>query len=374
MTRCLVNSLSSSNLLHGGVRSVVSRLTVCQNVCAARRRLGGVLRVVRSFSPTNVNTHDLRRYLLLRVREGTSSPLGRVRLSVVNGYYSRFAHGGGREVVRGLNVARRRCGRTIDSLAGLGPHPNDSLNRTVNGGVRRVVPSFVMRACRSSAVALDLGGHGIPRLHLDHRFARLLSRRAHGGSGRDGTSGSTLVFLGRGMSTTRNFVGTMGRQRRALLAAVRTVVSVRHPFFLRKSRSLLGPVVLGSMTRHSKLSVSAVSQMDGDGCMRAGCNVCSLGFFFDSNCAARSNRRLSIHRVGHVLGRYMSARSGRGPCASSRLTRALGAGNCPVTHHAMTGCHRRLGVPITQLEEWCGLCKDWQGGQGGDDERRGRST
>lgn len=208
-----------------------------------------------------------------------------------------------------------------------------------------------MSACSSNAVGIALGGHGIPRLHVDHSFARVIRRRAGGQTGRSGRSHRTVVFLGRGVSTTRNFVSTIGRHRGALVAAVRTVVSLRHPFFLRKSRSLLHPVVLGSITRHAKLSVSAVSHIDGDGCMRAGCNVCPLGFFFGSNCAARSNRRVSMHRVHGVLGRYVSGRSGGGPLASSRLARLLGRGNCPVTHHAITGCHRRVGVPITELEE-----------------------
>lgn len=255
----------------------------------------------------------------------------------------------------GLKYRRRLFGATVSRVAGLGPQPNTSLNRTVNHGVRRVIPSFVMSACSSNSVDIGLGGQGVPRLHVDHSFARVMRRRAGGETGRSGRSGRTVVFLGRGVSTTRKFVSTMGRHRGALVAAVRTVVSLRHPFFLRKSRSLLHPVVLGSITRHAKLSVSAVSHIDGDGCIRAGFKVCPLGFFFDSKCAARSNRRVSMHRVHGVLGRYVSGRSGGGPLASSRLTRVLGRGKCPVTQHAMTGCHRRLGVPITELEGWLGV-------------------
>lgn len=97
LTRCLVNSLSSSNLLHGSLRDVDSRLTVCTNVGTARRRLRRTLYVVRSFSPTKLNTHGLRRYLLVRLRQGLrgNGPSGTLvlRREVVGRYCRRFAHG-----------------------------------------------------------------------------------------------------------------------------------------------------------------------------------------------------------------------------------------------------------------------------------------
>lgn len=93
IVRCLVNSLSSSNLLHGSLSDVDSRLVVCRGVSMARGRVRRILRILRDFSPTNMNKEDLRRYLLLRMGQVPGNMLhGAVRRMFAS-CFSRFAGG-----------------------------------------------------------------------------------------------------------------------------------------------------------------------------------------------------------------------------------------------------------------------------------------
>ncbi len=95
LVACLVNSLRDSNLLGGGLSALTSRLRVCGKLAIAMRRLRTILVGLRAFSPPNVKTHSLHRYLVLRVHHSTGfrAQLGRLTCGMLSQCFRSFARG-----------------------------------------------------------------------------------------------------------------------------------------------------------------------------------------------------------------------------------------------------------------------------------------
>lgn len=123
VTRCVVKGVSSSNCLHHSLSTVTSSLIFRTKRSIARGRVRAILTVVRSFSPTKINTHGLRRYLLLRLTHQRGASRAELTALVLASFFRRFAHGRCSGVVGKLSVSRATLGETVHRVAALSPGP-----------------------------------------------------------------------------------------------------------------------------------------------------------------------------------------------------------------------------------------------------------
>lgn len=346
----LIGSLDEDGLLRKPLDQLCDELAIYQGIDATPEEMEEVLHVLWQFDPPGLGARSLQECLRLQIERDADNPLHDLMLSVINTYWDDVKNKRWNVVERQMRLSAGQSALLQREVLRLNPRPGASLGEAIGQSMEQVTPDFVIDIDAYGNLTLSLNNSGIPDLVISadalDKLARYDRQSVLSASARE-----DVQFTRRYVDRGHLFIHALRQRHETMLRTMTGIMALQADFFAEGDESLLRPMVLEDVARHTGLDISTISRVCGSKYVQTPYGTYPLRWFFTMKAVQRGDEDVSTRKVQSVIRELIEQEDKRHPLSDDRLSQLMQERGYNIARRTITKYREALGFPIARLRK-----------------------
>lgn len=302
MAEYLIGSLDDDGLLRKTLTALREELAIYRNIYTTTDEVLRVLKQIQQFDPAGVGAQNLQECLWLQLQRKPASPSIQTARLMLEKCYDDFTHKRWEHIRRKLSLTEEDFQKGIEELTRLNPRPGSSLGESIDKGMQRIIPDFIVTVDDDENVTFTLNDSNVPDLRISDSFNKMIKEHSQNEK-TSRESQEALLFLRKKVEAAQAFIEVIKERQRTLTATMQAIIDLQKPFFIHGDEDLLKPMRLKDVADHAGMHLSTVSRVNNCKYVETGFGIYPLKFFFSE----RTYRRPPVAQKDKKKTRKKSA-------------------------------------------------------------------
>lgn len=364
----LIGSLDDDGLLRKSVAAVADELLIYHGMETCQEEVGRVLRVIQEFDPPGIGAKDLQECLLLQLVRKPESEVKQTAMLILKKCYEDFTYKRWERIQQKLSLTEEEFRQAIEELTHLNPRPGTSLGETIDKGMQRIIPDFIVRVEEDDRITFSLNDGNLPELQISNSYHQLMKKySAEKHTNRE--SREALLFLRQKMDSAQNFIEAIEQRRVTLTITMQAIIDLQKDFFLEGNEQVLKPMLLKDVADRAGVDVSTVSRVSNCKYVETDFGIFPLKFFFGDSyhrpAVARRHSRgeeedtpleqpqggeeTSLRQVRAIIQECVASEDKNNPLNDEQLAAILKEKGYEMARRTVAKYRQQLGIPVARM-------------------------
>lgn len=364
----LIGSLDDDGLLRKSAASVADEMAIYHGVSTRREEVERVLHVIQKFDPPGIGAQNLQECLLLQLSRKPESAVKQTAMQILKKCYEDFTYKRWERIQQKLSLTEEDFRLAIEELTHLNPRPGASLGETMDKGMQRIIPDFVVHVEEDDRISFSLNDGNLPELQISNSFQQLVKKYA-ADKQTNRENREALLFLRQKMDSAQNFIEAIKQRRLTLTITMQAIIELQREFFLEGNEQVLKPMLLKDVADRIGVDVSTVSRVSSCKYVETGFGIYPLKFFFGGSyrrpamlrgrtqggseeeltIQTVSSEDISLRRVRAIIQECVEAEDKNNPLNDAQLAAILKDKGYEIARRTVAKYREQLGIPVARM-------------------------
>ena len=349
--RYLIGSLDDDGLLRVPLSRLQDELEVYHNVNTTPEELEHILHVLQNFDPPGVGARTLQECLLLQARHTSDhpSPVKEKLVTLLRTQFDNLMLRRWDRIQRAMKLTDTDVSRLQHEVRRLNPRPGSSMGEAVGRNLQQITPDFIVDTDPGGHLSFTLSDGRVPPLRVNSgdltllqtyetRDARQLSRAER----------DALLYLRDRTGKAQSFIEALQQRHHTLTTTMKAILHLQRPFFESGDETLLRPMTLEDVARHTQLHPSTISRVSNAKWVQTPYGTYPLRWFFTS-AAHLDGSEVSIRNIQAALREIVQGEDKRNPLSDQDIAEALHHRGYDVARRTVAKYREQLRIPVARL-------------------------
>lgn len=346
----LIGSLDEDGFLRKPLYQLSDELAIYQGIDATPEELEEVLHILWQFDPPGLGARSLQECLRLQIEREADHPLHDLMLQVIDTYWDDVKNKRWNVVERQLRLSAAQTASLQHELLRLNPRPGASLGESISQSAEHVTPDFVVEIDAYGNLTLSLNNVGVPDLVISadalDKLANYDRQTVLSASARE-----DVQFTRRYVDRGNLFVNALRQRHETMLRTMTAIMALQSAFFAEGDESLLRPMILEDVARHTGLDISSVSRVCSGKYVQTPYGTYPLRWFFTMKAVQRGQEDVSTRQVQSMIRQLIEEEDKQHPLSDDRLSSLMQERGYDIARRTITKYREAMGIPIARLRK-----------------------
>ncbi len=363
----LIGSLDDDGLLRKSAATIADEMAIYHGVGTRREEVERVLHAIQKFDPPGIGAQSLQECLQLQLSRKPDSAVKQTAMQILKKCYEDFTYKRWERIRQKLSLTEEDFRLAIEELTHLNPRPGTALGETIDKGMQRIIPDFIVRVEEDDRITFSLNDGNLPELQVSNSFQQLMKEYAadkHANRERR----EALLFLRQKMDSAQNFIEAVEQRRLTLTITMQAIIELQRDFFLEGSEQLLKPMLLKDVADRAGVDVSTVSRVSNCKYVETDFGIYPLKFFFGDSYRRPAMVRgrdqggekeapvqtvggedISLRQVRAIIQECVEAEDKNNPLNDAQLASILKDKGYEIARRTVAKYREQLGIPVARM-------------------------
>jgi len=346
----IIGNLDDDGYLRRDLRAVTDDLIFKAGIDVTEKDIMPVLSIIQDFDPTGIAARDLQECLLLQLKKKKKTPDIKLAIEILTLCYNAFAKKHYDKILNRFNISEEELKKVIPVITSLNPKPGSSWNSSADLSINQVTPDFIVEA-NNGELTLTLNQRGIPDLHISREYVNMFQDYTGNKANQTNESREAILFVKQKLDAAQWFIDAIRQRQETLQRTMEAIVLLQTEFFLTGDESLLRPMILKDIAKHSGYDISTLSRACNGKYVQTNFGIFPLKFFFSEATQKDSGEEISTRQVKQIMMETIEAEDKRLPVTDDILASLLKEKGFTVARRTIAKYREQMGIPVARLRK-----------------------
>lgn len=349
----LIGSLSDDGLLRIPLNQIQDELDVYHNIEVSSQEMLDALHILQSFDPAGVGAQSIQECLVIQVQrlQHISENVRDKMMMLLLSHFNLLMLKRWDKIQQSMKLKDQELVVLQETIKKLNPRPGSSLSEIVDKNIDQITPDFIIETDEYGKIVLSINNSNIPDLYINEEFVQMMNdyeKRTTENLSASEKEG--FFYLKKQISSADIFLKALQQREDSMLRTMKSIIALQYAYFESGDETLLKPMNLESVAKHSGLHISTVSRVCSTKWVHTNYGTFSLKSFF-TTAAKLDGEDVSVKKIKAALQDIIDNEDKKQPLSDLQLTKMLKEQGYDVARRTIAKYRDMMHIPVARLRK-----------------------
>lgn len=343
----IIDSLDKDGYFKRDLATIVSDLSLFDDVDITMEQAEKVLRKIQTFEPAGIASHNLQECLLYQIKNSSFDPYySYLAEKILAEHWDDFTNKRFDAIQKTMDLSRETLKSAIDLIQRLNPKPGEG--NIDSEEANQVTPDFIIEKVEDNFI-ITLNDKSMMSVTISPTYLELMNsnKRKRKISDREK---ETHKFLREKFESAKWFIACIQQRRNTLLRIMQAILEKQQEFFEGGPR-FLKPMIYKDIADVIGMDISTISRVVNGKYVQSPQGIHELKYFFSEGLSTDGGDEISNKHIKELIKEICENEPNGDPYSDDKIASMLVEKGIHIARRTIAKYREQLKIPIARLRK-----------------------